>query len=154
MEPTTTTLPQSAMWSLMIVVAISPPTCDSITCKSYLRHWGLAKIAAILQTTFLNAFSWMKTFEFKIKFHWNMLFGFNWQYVNIGSDNGLTPNRRQAIIWCNDNPVHCRIYMSQPASMSWSKRHVSNVAEFLLHEPISTSWHGTAFRITGPLCRE
>ena len=28
--------------------------------------------------------------------------GCNWQYVSIGSDNGLVPNRRQAIIWTND----------------------------------------------------
>ena len=28
-------------------------------------------------------------------------FGSNWQYGNIGSDNALAPNRRQAIIWTN-----------------------------------------------------
>ena len=26
----------------------------------------------------------------------------NWQYSNIGSDNGLGPARRQAIVWTND----------------------------------------------------
>ena len=30
----------------------------------------------------------------------------------IGSDNGLAPNRRQAIIWTNDDPVQRRIYAS------------------------------------------
>ena len=25
--------------------------------------------------------------------------GFNWQYIIIGSDNGLALNRRQAIVW-------------------------------------------------------
>ena len=25
------------------------------------------------------------------------------QYASIGSDNGLAPSRRQAIIWTNDN---------------------------------------------------
>ena len=29
------------------------------------------KMAAVLQTTFSNAFSWMKIFEFRLKFHWN-----------------------------------------------------------------------------------
>ena len=29
---------------------------------------------------------------------------------NIGSDSGLPPNRRQAIMWTNVDPVHCRIY--------------------------------------------
>ena len=28
--------------------------------------------------------------------------GSNWQYSNIGSDNGLAPARRQAIILTND----------------------------------------------------
>ena len=27
----------------------------------------------------------------------------NWQYPSIGLDNGLAPNRRQAIIWTNDD---------------------------------------------------
>ena len=27
--------------------------------------------------------------------------GFNWQLVNIGSGNGLVPNRQQAITWTN-----------------------------------------------------
>ena len=35
---------------------------------------------------------------------------FNWQLTSIGSDNGLAPNRGQAIIWINANPVHWQIY--------------------------------------------
>ena len=35
-----------------------------------------------------------------------------WQYCSIGSDNGLAPNRRQAIIWTNDDPVQRHIYAS------------------------------------------
>ena len=34
------------------------------------------------------------------------------QYALIGSDNGLAPNRRQAIIWTNDGIVYWRIYAS------------------------------------------
>ena len=34
----------------------------------------------------------------------------NWQKASIGSGNGLVPNRRQAITWTNDGPVHWRIY--------------------------------------------
>ena len=33
-------------------------------------HWGREKTAAISQTTFWNAFSWMKMYEFCIRFHW------------------------------------------------------------------------------------
>ena len=58
-----------------------------------LTHWGRDKMAAIFLTTFWNVFSWMKMYEFRLRFHWN---------VFIGSDNGLAPTRRQAIIWAND----------------------------------------------------
>ena len=36
----------------------------------------------------------------------------NYQYFSIGAENGLAPNRRQAIIWTNDDPVQRRIYAS------------------------------------------
>ena len=39
-------------------------------CK--LTHWGQDKMDAILQTTFSSAFSWMKMFEFRLKFHWSL----------------------------------------------------------------------------------
>ena len=37
-----------------------------------LTHWGWEKMAAISQTTFSSAFSWMKMFEFRLKFHWSL----------------------------------------------------------------------------------
>ena len=33
-----------------------------------LTHWGRDKVDAISQTTFSNAFSWMKIFEYRLKF--------------------------------------------------------------------------------------
>ena len=36
----------------------------------YLTHWGRDEMAAILHTTFSNAFSWMKMFDFRLKCHW------------------------------------------------------------------------------------
>ena len=41
----------------------------------YLTYWGRGKSAAISQTTFSNAFSWMKMNEFRIKFHWSLFLG-------------------------------------------------------------------------------
>ena len=38
----------------------------------YLTHWGRDKMDAISHTTFSNAFSWMKMFEFLSKFHWSL----------------------------------------------------------------------------------
>ena len=34
----------------------------------------------------------------------------NWKLVSIGSDDGLTANRRQAIAWTNAGQVYWRIY--------------------------------------------
>ena len=36
----------------------------------------------------------------------------NWQPPNTGLDNGLVPNRRQAIIWTNADPFHWRMYVA------------------------------------------
>ena len=37
-----------------------------------LTHWGRNKMAAVSQTTFSNAFSWMKMYEFWLKFRWSL----------------------------------------------------------------------------------
>ena len=37
-----------------------------------LTHWGRDKMAAIFQTIFSNAFSWMKMYEFQLRFHWRL----------------------------------------------------------------------------------
>ena len=39
---------------------------------STLTHWGWDKMAAIFQTTFSNAFTWMKMCEFQLRFHWSL----------------------------------------------------------------------------------
>ena len=67
-------------------------------------------MVAILQTTFSNAFSWMKICEF-LKF---VPMG---PINSIGSENGLAPTRRQAIIWTNDGYI-TDAYMRHSASMS------------------------------------
>ena len=70
-----------------------------------LTHWGRDKMAAILQTTLSSAFSWMKIFQFRLKFHWSL---FIWVQLTTFQHwfryliNGLAPTRRQAIIWTND----------------------------------------------------
>ena len=38
----------------------------------FLTHWGRDKMAAIYQTTFWNAFSWMKIYKFWLRFHWSL----------------------------------------------------------------------------------
>ena len=43
--------------------------------KQWLTHWGREKMTAISQTTHPNAFSWMKMYEFRLKFHWRLFLG-------------------------------------------------------------------------------
>ena len=56
---------------------LSPVRCQSIviwtTADLLLTHWGRDKMVAIFQTTFSNAFSWMKLYKFRLRFHWNVL---------------------------------------------------------------------------------
>ena len=37
-----------------------------------LTHWDWDKIDAILKTPFSNAFSWLKMYEFHLRFHWSL----------------------------------------------------------------------------------
>ena len=60
-----------------IAAAIIIKTCLLLICFSafqftYLTHWGRDKMDAISQTTCSSAFSWMKMFEFRMKFHWSL----------------------------------------------------------------------------------
>ena len=64
----------------------------------------------ISQTTFSNAFSWMKIFVFRFKFHSNLFLRVQLTISQHGSDNGSAPSRRQAITLTNAGPVHLRIY--------------------------------------------
>ena len=48
--------------------------------------------------------------KFRFKFQWNLFPGVQLTINVTGSGNGLAPNRRQAIIWNNYDPVHWRIY--------------------------------------------
>ena len=92
--------------------------CDVALMTPYhLTHWGRDKMADIFQTTFSNAFSWMTMLEFRLRFDWSLFPRVHYQYSSIGSDNGLAPIRRQAIIWTNDG-CFTNAYMRHSASMS------------------------------------
>ena len=67
----------------------------------FLTQWGRDKMDAISQTIFWSAFSWMKMFEFRLKFHWSLFLRVQLTIFQLGLDNGLAPIRRQAIIWTN-----------------------------------------------------
>ena len=76
----------------------------------------LDKMAAISQTIYSDAFPWMKSFQFWLKFHWSLFIytkgpgDYSWEQRNVCSDNDLVPNRRQTIIWSSADPIQRRIY--------------------------------------------
>ena len=58
----------------------------------------------IFRCIFMN-----EAFSFWLKCHWNLFLRVKLT-ITIGLDNGLAPNRRQAIIWTNADPIPWRIY--------------------------------------------
>ena len=60
-----------------------------------------------------NAFSWMKILESKnleFKIWLNYV---HWGPINIVSNNGLAPNRRQAVIWTNGSSFYWHVNASR-----------------------------------------
>ena len=54
------------------IIIVSVMTWVQLKVKCLLTHCGRDKMAAFSQTTFSSAFSWMKMFEFQLKFHWSL----------------------------------------------------------------------------------
>ena len=59
-------------WSILIVTAILYTELHLQDLLPYSTPWGQDKMATIFQTTFWNAFSWMKMYQFQLKFHWSL----------------------------------------------------------------------------------
>ena len=78
-----------------------------------LTHSGWDKMDAFFQTTFWNVLCLMWNC---MNFDWNFTEvcsqESNLQYSSISSDNGLMPNRQQAIIWTNEGSGLWCIYTS------------------------------------------
>ena len=64
-----------------------------------LTQWDLKQMVNILQMIFSNAFSWMGMFGNLFNSLWLSHASVN--FTIIGSDNGLSPDWCQAIIWTN-----------------------------------------------------
>ena len=75
---------------------------------THLTHWGRDKMAAIFQMTFSNAFSWMKMFKFRLRFHWSLfprvqltIFQ-HWFRKWLGTDQATSHYLNQCwlVYWC------------------------------------------------------
>ena len=113
-----------AWFWLSYSLRIIPDHCDGLT------HLLRDKMAVISQTTFSNAFSWMKKFEFWLKFHWSLFLRvqltitkhwFKWWH------DGLVLNRWQVIIWTNADLLLWRLYVGLGGDELMQKIHNSRV---------------------------
>ena len=86
-----------------------------------LTHWGRDEMNNISQTTFSNAFSSMKMFEFRLKFHWSL-------FPRVPINN--IPALVQILAWrrSGDKPLSEPMMVSLPMHIrvtrpQWVKRH-------------------------------
>ena len=77
-----------------------------------MHNWGLPKQNNIFKTPFSNEYPWIYVLYFDSNLSVVCFHGCNWHKVNIGSGNGLAPNRCQAITRTNDGLVHWCFYLS------------------------------------------
>ena len=54
---------------------------------------------------------------------------------SIGSDNGMAPIRRQAIIWINDGLVYWHIYVTRPQWVNVEEAHDRASSHYWVHYP-------------------
>ena len=78
----------------------------------------------------------IKVLIFCLKFCWSLYprVQFTWEHVNIGSRNGLVPNRWQAITWTSDDPIHWCICVSRPQRVKCS------CTQVVTRHPINFIW--------------
>ena len=85
---------------------------NAIRDSKILTHWDQDTMYAIFQTTFSNAFSWMKMFKFWLRFHWSLFPRFqftifqHWFRLWLGTDQATSHYLNQ---WWS---VYWRIYAS------------------------------------------
>ena len=96
-------------------------------------------MAAISQTIFPDAFSRMKSFKFWLKIHWSLFLKVQLTITNIGLDNGLGPNRRQAIIWTNADQINWRTYAALGGEISWCINSLIGFMVIIVLEGLSNS---------------
>ena len=106
-----------------------------------LTHWGRDRMDAISQTPFLSAFSWMKMYEFRLKFHWSLFLRvqltifqhwFRW-WLGAGQATSHYLNQWWFIYWCiyaslglNELNTHNRHSLAGPSRHNLGVYYVSS----------------------------
>ena len=101
-------------------------TC--VQCPLLLNSLRPRQMDAISQTTFSNAFSWMKMFEFRLKFHWV-------KFLAKGPINNI-PAMVQIMAWRRpgDKPLSEPMMVGSPTHICVTRpQWVNGLASFLLY---------------------
>ena len=82
-------------------------------CRSWTRSLSpLDKTVAFRRRYFQMQFYECNVLYFGSNFTRGGSLGSNWQQPSIGLNNGLAPNRRQAIVWINADLIQWRLYVA------------------------------------------
>ena len=83
----------------------------------HLTHWGRDKMAAFSQTTLSNAFSWMKMYKFRLRFHWSLLLRVqltifqHWFWYWLGANQATTHYLNQ--LWLNYQRIYASLGLNE-----------------------------------------
>ena len=85
------------LWKMWFVVKFHHDSSDGWKFGAQsLTHWGWDKMYAIFQSTYSNAFSWIKLYEFHWSFHWHLFLRFkltkiqHWCRKWLGADQATS----------------------------------------------------------------
>ena len=104
-----------------LVLQLKHTTWDSLT------HWGRVKMDANFQTTFSKAFSWMKMYKYRLRFHWSWFpriqitifqHWFRW-WLGTGQATSHPLNQWWLVYWCIYASLKL-IYLYLQDSLLWT----------------------------------
>ena len=96
------------------------PSCLGL---NELTDWGQDKMAPIFYTTFSNAFSWMKMYEFRLRFHWSLLpkaqltTSQHWFRWWLGADQATSHYLNQCYWWLS---LQTHMFVTRPQWVKFS----------------------------------
>ena len=122
-----------------------------------LTHWGRDEIDAILQTTFSNTFSWMKMYEFRLRFHWRLFLKVqltifqHWFRKWLGADQATSHYLNQWWLdhWCIYASLglnELKHWISHPGL--WVTKKKQNMPNSKPANKDPQTWHPTGLRLS------
>ena len=128
-------------WSMVAKGCYTSQMCscmnDPMVCffqQYILTHLGWNKMATILQTTFSNAFSCMKWYEFQLRFHWSL-------FPRVQLNN--IPALVQTMAWCppGNKPLSEPLMVSLLTHICVSRPQLVKLPYWSMRYDICIHWH-------------